>query len=150
MSSLAASLDRPPVDDGTTGALRVSVMRLARRLRLERAREDLTLNQLAVLGTLDRRGPLTVGELAGLEKVRPPSMTRTVACLEEAGLVSRRPHERDGRQVVVELTSGALQVLDDDRRRRDAWLAQRLGVLTHDELELLRRVAPLLERLAAS
>ncbi len=137
-------------DTALASTLRLSVMRLSRRLRLERSGDDRTLNQLAVLGTLDRRGPLTVGELAGLEKVKPPSMTRTVACLEEAGLVSRRPHERDGRQVVVELTSPARQVLDDDRRRRDAWLAQRLGVLTHDELELLRRVAPLLERLAAS
>jgi len=137
-------------DTALASTLRLSVMRLSRRLRLERSGDDRTLNQLAVLGTLDRRGPLSVGELAGLEKVRPPSMTRTVACLEEAGLVSRRPHERDGRQVVVELTSAARQVLDDDRRRRDAWLAQRLGVLAHDELELLRQVAPLLERLAAS
>ena len=71
-------------------------------------------------------------------------MTRTVACLEEAGLVTRRPHDTDGRQVVVELTDAARDVLADDRRRRDAWLAQRLGDLDPDELELLRRVAPLL------
>ena len=82
------------------------------------------------------------------EKVKPPSMTRTVACLEEAGLVTRRPHDTDGRQVVVELTDAARDVLADDRRRRDAWLAQRLGALDADELELLHRVAPLLERLA--
>ena len=75
-------------------------------------------------------------------------MTRTVACLEEAGLVTRRPHDTDGRQVVVELTAAARDVLADDRRRRDAWLAQRLGALDADELELLHRVAPLLERLA--
>ena len=125
-------------------------MRLARRLRLERDSDDLTLNQLAVLGTLDRSGPLSVGELAGVEKVKPPSMTRTVACLEEAGLVTRRPHDTDGRQVVVELTAEARDVLAADRRRRDAWLAQRLDALDPDELELLRRVAPLLERIAAS
>lgn len=137
-------------DAALASSLRISVMRLARRLRLERSGDDRTLNQLAVLGTLDRRGPQSVGQLAALEKVKPPSMTRTVACLEQAGLVTRRPHDRDGRQVVVDLTPAARQVLADDRRRRDVWLAQRLGVLEPDELELLQRVAPLLERLAES
>ena len=137
-------------DAALASSLRISVMRLARRLRLERSGDDRTLNQLAVLGTLDRLGSLTVGELAGIEKVKPPSMTRTVACLEEAGLVTRRSHDTDRRQVVVELTDAARDVLADDRRRRDAWLAQRLGALDADELELLHRVAPLLERLAAT
>jgi DNA-binding MarR family transcriptional regulator len=137
-------------DAALASSLRISVMRLARRLRLERSGDDRTLNQLAVLGTLDRRGPLSVGELAATEKVKPPSMTRTVACLEEAGLVTRRPHDTDRRQVVVELTSAAHAVLADDRRRRDAWLTKRLGALDADELELLHRVAPLLERLAAT
>ena len=135
-------------DAALASSLRLSVMRLSRRLRLERSGDDRTLNQLAVLGTLDRRGPLSIGELAAAEKVKPPSMTRTVACLEEAGLVIRRPHDTDGRQVVVELTDTACDVLADDRRRRDAWLAQRLGTLDAGELELLHRVAPLLERLA--
>jgi DNA-binding MarR family transcriptional regulator len=137
-------------DAALASSLRISVMRLARRLRLERSGDDRTLNQLAVLGTLDRLGPMSVGELASSEKVKPPSMTRTVACLEEAGLVTRRPHDTDRRQVVVELTDAARDVLADDRRRRDAWLAQRLGALDADELELLHRVAPLLERLAAT
>lgn len=137
-------------DAEVASALRLGVMRLARRLRLERSGDDRTLNQLAVLGTLDRRGPLALGELAGLEKVKPPSMSRTVDGLEEAGLVTRRPHDRDGRQVVIELTPAARTVLADDRRRRDAWLAQRLDVLDPDERELLRQVVPLLERLAGS
>ncbi len=135
-------------DAALASSLRLSVMRLARRLRLERSGDDRTLNQLAVLGTLERRGPQSVGQLAALEKVKPPSMTRTVACLEDAGLVTRRPHDRDGRQVVVDLTPAAREVLADDRRRRDAWLAQHLGDLAPDDLELLQRVAPLLERLA--
>ena len=125
-------------------------MRLARRLRLERGRDDLTLNQLAVLGTLDRCGPRSVGELAAIERVKPPSMTRTVASLEEAGLVTRRPHDTDGRQVVVELTAAAREVIQVDRRRREAWLAQRLAELDPAQRELLRQVAPLLEELAGS
>src|SRR5829696_2521913 len=135
-------------DAALASSLRISVMRLARRLRLERSGDDRTLNQLAVLGTLDRHGPQTVGQLAAIEKVKPPSMTRTVACLEEAGLVSRRPHDRDGRQVVIGLTRAARDVLADDRRRREAWLARHLSDLSPAELDLLQRVAPLLERIA--
>lgn len=138
------------IDAALASSLRISVMRLARRLRLERSGDDRTLNQLAVLGTLERRGPQSVGQLAAMEKVKPPSMTRTVACLEEAELVTRRPHDHDGRQVVVDLTPTAREVLADDRRRRDAWLVQHLDGLDPEDLELLRRVAPLLERLAES
>lgn len=128
-------------------AVRIGVMRLARRVRTEREDDDLTLTQLSVLGTLDRCGPLTAGELAAIERVKPPSMTRTLAALERLGHVTREPHESDGRQIVVELTPGARAVLANDRRARDAWLAQRLSELTEDERELLRQVVPILERL---
>ena len=75
-------------------------------------------------------------------------MTRTVNCLEESGDVVRRPHETDGRQVVVELSEqGRVRVLAD-RDRRDAWLARRLRELTADEREVLRRAVPILEHLA--
>jgi DNA-binding MarR family transcriptional regulator len=137
-------------DAGLASSLRISVMRLARRLRLERGRDDLTLNQLGVLGTLDRCGPRSAGELAAIERVKPPSMTRTVASLEEAGLVTRRPHDTDGRQVVIELTQTAREVIQADRRRREAWLAQRLAELDPAKRDLLRQVAPLLEELAGS
>ncbi len=84
--------------------LRIGVMRLSRRIRVERSGDDLTFNQLSVLGTLSRYGALPVGELAAHENVKPPSMTRTVACLEDIGLVTRRASPTDGRQVVVDLT----------------------------------------------
>ena len=132
------------------GSLRFSVMRLARRLRHERSSDDLSLNQLAVLGTLTRNGPTTIGDLATFERVRPPSMTRTVACLEETGLVTRQPHQKDGRQVVVHLTARAKEVIEADRRRRDAWLTRRLAALTPAEREQLRTIAPLLETLSNS
>src|SRR5215203_1040758 len=104
-------------DADTAAALRLGVMRLARRLRVERDGNDLTFNQLAALGTLRLHGALTVGEMAALENVKPPSMTRTVAALEEAGLVTRRASEIDKRQVVVDLTEHAVRVLDEDRAR---------------------------------
>ena len=137
-------------DAGLASSLRISVMRLGRRIRNERESEGLTLSQMAVLGTLFRCGPTTAGELAAAEKVKPPSMTRTVGCLEEIGLVTRRPHDTDGRQVVVELTDPAREVIEIDRRRRDAWLAQRLDELDPAERALLRQAAPLLDRLASS
>ena len=125
-------------------------MRLARRLRTERSSDDLTLSQLAALGSLELHGECTVGELAHIERVKPPSMTRIVNSLVEAGLMVRRPHDVDGRQVMVGLTDTARELLIDNRRRRTAWLALRLAELTADERELLRQSAPLLNRLASA
>ena len=129
--------------------LRIAVMRLARRLRAERADLDLSISQLAALASLERNGPSTPGILAAMERVQPPSMTRTIAGLEARGLVVRSPHATDGRQVVVEVTDEARSILRADRRRREAWLAQRLGTLTPEDLTALREVAPILERLVA-
>ena len=148
--SLGSDRQDDAVQADLARALRLSSMRLARRLRVERGSDDFTLSQLAVLGSLDRHGEATVGELANLERVKPPSMTRIVNSLVEAGMVTRRPHATDGRQVVVELTDGARAVLAEDRRRRNAWLAQRLAELSDDERALLAEAAPLLDRLAAS
>ena len=136
-------------DAGLAAELRVGVMRLRRRLANERHPDnDLSLGQMAVLGLLLRRGDLTIGELARLERVRPPSMTRTVTCLEEDGHIERRPHETDGRVVVVSLTDHGREVVLADRKRRDAWLAVQLTHLTTDERAALRRAAPILDRLS--
>ena len=89
----AARLAR--TDAGLASTLRVSLMRLSRRLRNERdAADDLTPTHLAVLGTLTRRGKLTIGELAAAEKVQPPSMTRTVNALCDKGLAGPQPASR--------------------------------------------------------
>jgi DNA-binding MarR family transcriptional regulator len=134
---------------GLAAELRVGVMRLRRRLASERHPDnDLSLGQMAVLGLLLRRGELTIGELARLERVQPPSMTRTVTCLEDLGNVVRKPHETDGRVVVVSLTDHGRQVVLADRKRRDAWLAVQLTHLTADERAALRRAAPILDRLS--
>jgi DNA-binding MarR family transcriptional regulator len=133
------------------GVLRISTMRLARRLRFERDPEnDLTLSQLAVLGTLSRHGAMTIGELAAHEKVRPPSMTRLVSCLNERELVSRRAHPTDGRQVVIHLADDGARILSADRLRRDAWMSRRLRELSPAERDILSRAAPIMERLAQS
>jgi len=137
-------------DAGLASELRLSVMRLRRRLTNERHPDnELSINQMAVLGCLYRGGgAMTIGELAVAERVQPPSMTRTVNCLEEGGYVVRRAHESDGRQVVVELSEQGRIRLIADRDRRDAWLAQRLRELTPDERAILRKAAPIIEDLA--
>ena len=144
----AAETTTPDVDEELVSGLRIGVMRLARRLRHARGGDDLTLTQLSALGTLHRLGAQTIGELAAADNVKPPSMTRTINHLEEVGLVSREAHESDGRQVIVKLTVKAEVVLEEDRRRRDAWLKAHLADLTDDERDLLRRVSPLLNRIA--
>jgi DNA-binding MarR family transcriptional regulator len=134
-------------DTELAAELRTSVMRLARRLRRMRADSSLSLGHLAALGTLDRHGPMTPGERAAHERVQPPSMTRIVKALEETGYVTRTPHATDGRQVVVALTAAGVRLLKEDRRQREAWLAQRLRDLEPDDRELLHRAAEVLDRL---
>jgi DNA-binding MarR family transcriptional regulator len=124
-------------------------MRLSRRLRNEReAADDLSANSLAVLGTLSRYEPMTIGDLAAAEKVQPPSMTRTVAALCAKGLVQRQPHASDRRVVVISLTEAAYEVIAESRRRKEAWLNHRLRELTATERQTLREAAPILERLS--
>ncbi|WP_246160272.1 MarR family winged helix-turn-helix transcriptional regulator [Nocardioides humilatus] len=138
-------------DAGLASELRTSVMRLRRRLAGERHPDNpLSMGQLALLGALYRNGDLTVGELAAHERVQPPSMTRTVNALAEGGWVARRPHESDGRQVVVTLTEAGRAVLMADRARRDEWLTRRLSALTAEERDVLRKATPILQRLAQS
>jgi DNA-binding MarR family transcriptional regulator len=138
-------------DVGLASALRSSTLRLSRQIRRQRVEgHDLTANQLGVLGALGKHEAMTIGELAAHEQVKPPSMTRIVSNMEEAGLVVRRPHETDKRQIVVELTDAALALIHANRRRRDEWLQTKLKNLTPEERDILRKAAPVLERLAAT
>ena len=136
-------------DAGLASELRLAVMRLRRRLAVERHPDnELSLSQMTVLGTLFRHGEMTIGEVAAHERVQPPSMTRTVTGLVEGGYVARRSHAADGRQVLVALTDLGRRTVLADRDRRDAWLARQLSHLTAQERALLRQAAPLLDRLA--
>lgn len=137
-------------DPALASSLRLAVMRLARRMRAERPDSDLSLTQLSALAVLERQGPLTPRELAAAERIRPPSMTRVVAALEAAGLVIRTDHPSDGRQVLLAASPAGVALLREDRRRREAWLAQRLGELDADDREVLQRAAAVLDRLAGS
>ena len=144
-----ADLTRP-AGPALSSELRIAVMRLARRMRQERASDTYTMSQLSALATLEREGALTLGALAAAEKVQPPSMTRIVASLAAAGLVRRTPHPTDGRQAHLAATPDGVKLLAADRKRRDAWLAMRLTELSASERATLHSAAEILGRLAQS
>ncbi len=128
------------------GRLRLVVTRLGRRLR-RHAGGDLTPSQASALSTLEHHGPMTFGELSTHENVRPPTMTKIVAALEELGLVSRTVDPSDRRVARVEATAEGRRFLDHSRRQKDAYLAQHLGGLDPADKDVLERAAAVLERL---
>lgn len=137
------------IDLGTDAPdLRIAVMRLARRLRNERASDAMTPSQMAVLATLLREGPMTPGDLAVVERVQPPSMTRILQALQQQDLVERMPHPSDRRQVLFSATRKAEEIVERDRLRRDQWLLHRLEALSPHDLTAIERAIPILNRLA--
>ena len=107
---------------------------------------ELNTNQLSAMAVLLNSGDLLMGELAALEKVRPPSMTRIVNGLESRGYLARKPDPTDRRQCVVTLTESGKQILLANRRRRDEWLATRIAELTPEDREVLRKAVAILEK----
>jgi len=127
----------PPLPASELAArLRIVVMRLHRRLRAE-AGDELSPTLVAALVSIERQGPLTLGRLAELERVTPPSITRVVAKLERAGLVTRE----------VDASPEGAGLLRRSRRRKAAYLAQRLDTLAPADLAAVRGALPILERL---
>jgi DNA-binding MarR family transcriptional regulator len=132
---------------GLASALRTTTLRLARRLRQMRADDlELTGTQLSAMASLLNQGDQLMGELAALERVQPPSMTRIVNGLEERGMVVRKPAEHDRRQCLVSLTDAGRELLLANRRRRDVWLAQQIELLDPEDLDVLRRAVVILDR----
>jgi DNA-binding MarR family transcriptional regulator len=126
--------------------LRLAVTRLARRLR-QQGETSASPTQLAVLATVERDGPLTLGTLAAVERVQPPTITAAVGRLEQRGLVRRLTDPDDRRVARVEITAEGRRLLEQSRSRKTAYLEQRLATLTADERTTLERAAEILERL---
>lgn len=133
-----------------SSTLRISVARLSRRLRAEKADDELSDSQIATLAFLVREGSGTIGRLSEHERVKPPSMNRTVNCLESAGYVRRTADAEDGRKVVVVPTEAGRTLIAETRRRRDAWLHQRLRTLTADQRATLAEAAVIMREIADS
>ncbi len=129
--------------------LRLAVARLNRRIRQQAAAtgEELTASSQAALASIERLGPITLGEIAAVEQVQPPSMTRIVARLDEWGYVTRVVDPSDRRVARVAITEAGRDLLARSRTRKDAYLAQRVAELSASEQALLARALPLLERL---
>lgn len=142
---------KPSAVDPDAVDLRLSVMRLARRLRAQRGPGDLALGCVTALGHLEREGAATTSELAAAERITPQSMARSVGELVGRGLVRRAPHPSDGRQTLLQITPQGKRFIARYRQRRDAWLTWAMGEqLTDVERDLLVLAARLLDRLAAS
>src|SRR5688572_31731074 len=113
--------------------LREAITRLNRRLRQARPVGDLTMAQLSALTSLELAGALSPRELADVERVQPPTMTKIIGKLEERGLVQRTPHPTDGRQVIISPTAAGRAVYAGFEQARNSWLARHLAELTaHD------------------
>lgn len=137
---------RPSADTELASRLRLGVTRLARKLRQE-AEPGITPSMLMALSSIERGGRMTIGDLCAAEQVQPPSMTRIVSALVDAGLVTREPDPGDRRIAWVEATPDGLRLLQRSRRRKEAYLSRRLRDLERDELAVLEEAVPILERL---
>ena len=137
----------PSAVAAVAGEIRLACMRISRRIRFESTHE-VPPHQFSVLARL-QEAPRTPGELAEIERVSAPSMTRTVAALVERGLVARTADPSDGRQVILSLTDEAKRVLKEIRRRRDQWMTVRVKALSPEDQEVLRRAAAILTRVAS-
>ena len=129
--------------------LRLSIARLARRLRQE-AGTGLSPSQHSALITIVLHGPLTLGRLARIEQVAPPTITRIAVKLEEDGLVVRTVDPTDRRVSRVQVTAEGERRLEHGRNRRNAWLAERLRTFEPEQRRQLEAALGVLEALAAS
>jgi DNA-binding MarR family transcriptional regulator len=132
-----------PVD--LASRLRLAVTRLARRLRQE-AEPGLTPSLYSALAAVARGGRMTVGELCAAEQVQPPTMTRLVAALVDAGLIDREPDATDRRVAWLSVSLDGAKLLGRVRQRKEAFLSRRLRKLPAEDLEVLERAAAILER----
>ena len=137
---------RTDLDAELTTRLRLGVTRLARKLR-QQAEPGITPSLLMALSSIDRHGRITMGELCAVEQVQPPSMTRIVAALVEAGLIVREPDPGDRRIAWVSATPDGVRLLQRIRRRKEAYLSKRLRSFEPHELAALQEAVPILERL---
>ena len=121
--------------------------RLVRHMRAAAAQHELSLTESAVLARLGGDGPATTSDLARAEGMRPQSMSAAVATLEERGLVERRPHPSDGRQLNIALTDKGAEVRSSTKDLKRAWLAQATARLEDEERRILARAGDILKRL---
>lgn len=139
-----AGVDLGGVDD--IDRLRLVLLRLTRRIRT-RAIGSVTPSQMAVLGTIIRHGSLTVGQIAELEHVQPPSVSKIVSALEKIGYVERTVDPDDRRSTPLTVTVAGHAYADEVRAAGRTWLAEQLGGLDILDVRAIEQALPALERL---
>jgi DNA-binding MarR family transcriptional regulator len=144
------TLEAPTTPETAVTELSLAIGKLVRRLRTEANPGELTLSQLATLARLEKAGAMTTADLARSERVKPQSMGTTLADLEQEGLVRRRPHPTDGRQVLFELTAGGIEARRQRHTAKRAWLMAGVERLEPAEQQSLIAAAALIRRLAES
>jgi DNA-binding MarR family transcriptional regulator len=138
---------RDPSDDQE---MRLTIQRVARRIRSMASDESITEGQRSVLFALANMGPQTLGSLSEEERVTPPSMNRTINALVAAGLVTRVGAADDGRKVTIDLSDDGHTFVIETRRKRDTWFTQKLAGLTPEQREILDQSVAILREIADS
>jgi DNA-binding MarR family transcriptional regulator len=123
---------------------------LVRRVRAAAASHDLSLTESAVMARLAKDGPATTADLARAEGMKPQSMGTTIAALEEMGMIERKPHPTDGRQVNIELSTKGMAVRKSARDAKRTWLAQAITRLDEKDRDTLFKVGEIIRRLVQS
>jgi DNA-binding MarR family transcriptional regulator len=125
-----------------------SIGLLVRRVRAASASQELSLTESSAMGRLAKEGPATIADLARAESVRPQSMGATISSLEERGLLERKPHPTDGRQVNIDLTPTGAAMRKSVRDAKLIWLAQAISQLKKEEQATLFAAGEIIQRLA--
>jgi DNA-binding MarR family transcriptional regulator len=123
---------------------------LVRRVRAAAASHELSLTEAAVMARLAKEGPATTADLARAEGMKPQSMGTTIAALEEMGMVERKPHPTDGRQVNIKLTAKGAAVRKSVGDAKRTWLAQAIAQLDKQEQATLFAAGEIIKRLVES
>jgi DNA-binding MarR family transcriptional regulator len=129
-------------------SLRVALVRMGRRMRRERADENLSLHHLSALGAMQQLEEPTLARIAAAECVKPPSMVKTLQHLESLGYVERSDHPSDGRMVIFRISAKGEQMITETRERRNRALADAIEQLSAEDRATLERAVPIIERLA--
>ena len=132
----------------TAADLTLAIGMIFRRLRQEASAGGLSLSQVAALARLETAGSMTIADLARADAVKPQSMGATIAYLEQEGLVQRRPHPTDGRQVLFALTDAGVAARRERTLAKREWLETAMARLDPGERQTLISAAALIKRLA--
>jgi DNA-binding MarR family transcriptional regulator len=139
-----------PAAEAAVEELLQATGQLLRRLRAEASGDNLTWSQTVVLGQLRKQGPTTTADLARAESVKPQSMSATLGVLEEQGLVERRQHPTDGRQILFALTASGVATCEARSQLKRKWLSSAVAQLSASEMQALLGAAGPMKRLANS